>query len=111
MTARDPDRNGSAELPDALDDAIARVRDRLDPAPELAAPPPPAAPVLSVTFAGPGRDDFTVNVGTLSPAQVYAAAFYLDALARQIATGAILQAAQSSLVVGRMMPTIRTGGR
>lgn len=113
MTARNGTGQHRPAAPDTIDEAIAAVRERLVDEPE----PAPAAvgegPVLTIRFAGPGAADLTVDPGHTSPAQLYAAAFYLDTLAREVLHGAIVQAASRQIVSASptILSELRRSGR
>lgn len=62
------------------------------PAPETT----PARPQIMLTFAGPGMADFAIAATPdIEPAQVYAAAFVIDAWAREIRAGVELERART----------------
>lgn len=59
------------------------------------APPPvseaPAPPRIIIEFAGPGAAMHVVKLDRVDPAQVYAAAFVLDCVARELRSGSLIQ--------------------
>lgn len=68
-------------------------------------------PRLVIEFAGPGQADMNVKAEGVSPAQLYAAAWYLDAMARgQYADGRIAAAVEAQQIAA-LAAGIKNGGR
>lgn len=56
-------------------------------------PEPAPLSQVRITFAGVGLADHTVALDHVDPAQVYAAAFVLDMLARELRSGSLIKQA------------------
>lgn len=61
---------------------------------------PTAQPRITLTFAGPDRADVAAKLDGVTPAQLFLAAWYLDALAREVRQGQLQQAALGALAPG-----------
>lgn len=58
---------------------------------------PASGPAIVLTFTGPGEAGFTVAAADVSPAQLYAAAWFLDQLAREVRQGIVTREAMGEL--------------
>jgi hypothetical protein len=61
---------------------------------------PTAQPRIVLAFAGPDRADVAARLDGVTPAQLFLAAWYLDALAREVRQGQLQQAALGALAPG-----------
>lgn len=73
--------------------------------------PPPDKPRLVIEFSGPGQADMTIKAEGVSPAQLYGAAWYLDAMARGQYADAKIAAAMEAQQMAALAAGIRNGGR
>lgn len=60
--------------------------------------PEPAPVRIVLTFAGPGSADVTMRAELVTPGQVYLAAWYLDAVARELRQGQLTQQALAGAI-------------
>lgn len=58
-------------------------------------------PRIILEFAGPGTADLMIRIEGASPAQLYTAAWFLDALAHETRQGQLMQQAVTGLTVAR----------
>lgn len=75
--------------------------------------PEPIRPYIAIVFAGEGAADMAIHAPKITPAQLYAAAFYLTALADQTYSGIAQKAALTALQAApaSILEDLRRSGR
>lgn len=65
-------------------------------------PAPPAAPVITITFAGVGMADMVLAAPGVQLSQLMAAAWLLDSVCREARAGSVAQEAMRQVIVDPM---------